>query len=103
MQLHKNSEQFDDLGVIVVAVSQEEKDLSKALSMAEKTGVGFPLVHDVERANVPQLDRTTAYYLDADGVVRQVFPMSAYLRPSAEVVLAEIERIQDEQRRRRRR
>lgn len=103
MQLHKNSEQFDDLGVIVIAISQEEEDLSKALSMAQKTVVGFPLVHDVERGTAPQLDRTTAYYVDADGVVRQVFPMSAYLRPSAEVVLAEIERLQDEERRRRRR
>ena len=100
MQLHNDAARFDDLGVVVLAVSQEEQDLSKALTMAEKTGVRFPLLHDVQRQTAPRLDRTTAYYIDAEGVVRQVFPMSAYLRPSSDVVLAEIERLRAEERRR---
>lgn len=98
MQLHDHAEQFEQLGVVVLAVSQEEKDLSSALSMAEKTGVRFPLLHDVDRRTAPRLDRTTGYYVDADGVVRQVFPMTAYLRPSTDVVLAEIERLRSAER-----
>jgi len=86
-------DRFEELGVFVVAVSQEEEDLSRVLDMARKTGVRFPLVHDVGRATTPRLDRTHGYLVDGDGVVRQIFPMSAYMRPSADVVLAEIERI----------
>ena len=93
MQLQSEIGRFEELGVAVVAVSQEEKDLSKAPQMARQTGASFPVVHDVNRATAPQLDRTNAYFLDAKGVVRQVFPMSAYLRPSTALVLDEIERI----------
>ena len=94
MQLQSEIDRFEELGVAVIAVSQEEKDLSKAPQMAQRTGASFPVVHDLNRATAPQLDRTNAYYLDAQGVVRQVFPMSAYLRPSTALVLDEIERIQ---------
>lgn len=93
MQLQDEMERFDDLGVFVVGMSQEEEDLSRVLDMAQKTRVKFPLVHDVKRETAPQFDRTNAYFIDAEGVVRQIFPMSAYMRPSTTLVLNEIERI----------
>ncbi len=83
------------MGILIVGMSQEEKDLSNVLEMASKTGVKFPLVHDVMRKTAPQFDRTNAYYIDAEGIVRQIFPMSAYMRPSTDLVLNEIKRIQD--------
>ena len=93
MQLQDVKDGFDDLGVFMIGMSQEEKDLSRALEMAAKTRVKFPLVHDVMRQTAPGFDRTNAYFLDEEGIVRQVFPMSAYMRPSSTLVLDEIARI----------
>ena len=93
MQLQSVKDRFDALGVAIVAISQEEKDLSKAPNMARQTAVTFPVIHDVNRASAPQLDRTNAYFLDAEGIVRQIFPMSSYMRPSSELVVGEIARI----------
>ena len=38
-------------------------------------------------------DRTTAYFIDSEGVVRQVFPMLIHSRPSWDAILGEIERL----------
>lgn len=37
------------------------------------------------------LDRTTAYLVDADGVVRQIFPMTIHHRPSWRALLGELD------------
>ena len=91
MQLQDLQEGFDSLGVAIVAMSQEEKDLSKAPSMAQKNGLSFPVVHDLQHEQAPQFDRTNGYFIDANGIVQQIFPMSAYMRPSSTIVLDEIE------------
>jgi len=90
VQLQSQQSRFESMDIAIVAVSQEEVDLSKAPEMAAKTGAEFPVVHDLKHELAPQFDRTNAYFIDAQGVVRQIFPMSSYMRPSMSLVFQEI-------------
>jgi hypothetical protein len=93
VQLQSQLSRVDSLGVAVIAHNQEEKDLSMAPDMARKNGLEFPVVHDVNHELAPHFDRTNAYFLDSDGVVQQIFPMSSYMRPSMSLVFNEIKAI----------
>ena len=48
---------------------------------------------DLERAQTSGYDRVTAYLIDREGIVRQVFPMIIRSRPSWEALLEESRRI----------
>ena len=53
----------------------------------------FDVVADLNREQTLEYDRTTAYLIDKQGVVRQIFPMIIHARPSWEVVLDEVQRL----------
>jgi hypothetical protein len=57
----------------------------------------FPLVADVGREQTERYEQTTAYLVDADGVVRQVFPMLTYARGSVRAILREVDRLMTEE------
>ena len=86
-------ERFEALDTVVVAVSQEDEDLSLAARMAQTVEAPFDIAFDLQRKKSFAYDRTTAYLIDKRGIVRQVFPTLAYSRPSWEAILSEADRI----------
>lgn len=76
-------------------MAQEDKALDEHGRMlaALKPEPRFDVVADLNREKTLQYDRTTAYLIDKQGVVRQIFPMIIHARPSWEVVLDEMERV----------
>ncbi len=79
---------------MVIAIAQEDEDLASHGRMGKSLNdVPFDIVADLGRAETEAWDRTTAYFIDKEGVVRQVFPMIIHARPSWEVVLREMDRI----------
>ena len=76
-------------------MSQEDESLEKAaafLTGFEPEPV-FPIAADFGRERTTMLDRTTAYWIDEQGVVQQVFPMLIHSRPSLDAILGEIGRL----------
>ena len=86
-------ERFEDLDTQVVAISQEDEELSLAAGMSEKVEPPFDVLFDLEREKSTTFDRTTAYLIDKHGIVREIFPMIIHARPSWEIILGEIERM----------
>jgi len=78
-------------------VSQEDKEVSEEkyrpfLARLQPVPY-FDVLIDANRVATPTLDRTTAYLIDKQGVVRQIFPMIIHARPSWRAFLPEIERL----------
>jgi hypothetical protein len=63
--------------------------------MAQRLGSvpPFEVLHDLKRQRTAPYDRTTAYLIDKNGQVRQVFPMLIHMRPSWEPVLREVAKL----------
>ena len=79
---------------MVVALSQEDKELEKFAEMpARFPDLRFPILADFDRKETLGYDRTTAYLIDETGVVREVFPMIIHARPSWDVVLGEVRKL----------
>lgn len=93
---------YDDLeamDTIVIAVSQEDETLVDHARMADlalDSAPRFVLVADLSRERALEYDRTTAYLIDKKGKVRQIFPMIIHARPSWEIILKEVDRLQAE-------
>ena len=88
---------MNELNTAVIAVSQEDRDLKSFGKMPGRFKGEFPIVADLKREWVPALDRTTAYLIDKQGIVREVFPMIIHARPSWDVVLGELEKLEGEE------
>ncbi len=56
------------------------------------------LCFDLERAATTRYDRTTAYLIDRQGIVREIFPMTIRARPSGRVILSAAAALEAEQR-----
>ena len=89
---------YDDveaLGLSVVALSQEDESLDRYGSFLSRFGDGprFPITADLGRRATPRYDRVSAYLVDRERRVRQIFPMVIHTRPSWESILAEAERV----------
>ena len=87
---------YDDLEMldtVVVAIAQEDKTLSDhgKFLKAFKPAPRFDIVADLDRAETKAYDRTTAYLIDKEGIVRQIFPMIIHARPAWEAILREID------------
>ena len=78
-------------------LSQEDVDLESFARMPAtlKPSPRFPVLADLERAKTPEYDRTSAYLIDAQGIVRQIFPMIIHARPSWGIILREVEKLSD--------
>ena len=92
MELRELAELFAGQDVSILGVSQEDDDLDKARRMHASLGGGelpLELAFDLGREATDAFDRTTAYLIDRDGIVQQVFPMIIHSRPSGVVLLKE--------------
>ncbi len=87
--------EFQQRDIAVIAVAQEDKDVSSHAQILKrfKSDRKFEIVVDVDRRKTSSYDRTSAYLIDEQGVVRQVFPMLIHSRPSWRAILAEFDRI----------
>jgi hypothetical protein len=83
---------------VVIAIAQEDKQLEEHGMLPASFGrdLPFDVVADLNRAETEAYDRTTAYLIDKNGIVRQVFPMLIHNRPSWEAILREVDRVQRE-------
>jgi hypothetical protein len=90
-------DEIEALDGAAVAVSQEDTDLASFGKMSARFDGRFPILADVGRERVRALDRTTAYLIDKQGIVREVFPMIIHARPSWRVVLNEMAGLRAEQ------
>jgi len=87
-------DEFEKRDIVVVAVAQEEKKLADhAKTVGRFPEAPFFIVADVNHEKTRPYSRTTAYFIDKSGTVRQVFPMEIYNRPSWWAILNEVDRI----------
>jgi alkyl hydroperoxide reductase subunit AhpC len=89
-------DKFAALDTEVIALAQEDNDIKKhALMMSSfDPKPKFKIVADLERKKTKNYDRTTAYLIDKEGIVRQIFPMMIHHRPSWDAILGEVEKLQ---------
>ena len=86
---------FEDADTVVIAVAQEDKDLEshgKFLQRFESLPP-FEIVADLGRADTDQYKRTCTYFIDRQGVVRQIFPQTIHYRVDWSAILAEVQRM----------
>lgn len=95
VELQDKFDSFKNLDTVVVAVSQEDRDLESATKFLQgfKPDLPFTIVADFNREKTQAYDRTTAYFMDKSGKVRQVFPMLIHERASWDPILTEIKSI----------
>jgi len=88
-------DQFTELDTRVVAISQEDEELSKFAAMPGrlKPMPRFDILADLMRKETLAYDRTTAYLIDRQGIVRQIFPMVIHTRPSWKIILKETKKM----------
>lgn len=91
-------EKFEQRGVPVVAIAQEDTDLASHAKFLNrfKDGPWFTILADLNRQKSTMYDRVTTYVVDARGVVRQVMPQLIRQRAEWEAVLGEVHRLLEE-------
>ena len=83
---------------MVVAIAQEDESLEEnGRILRNLKEPPFDVVADIDREVTTTYDRTTAYLIDKEGVVRQIFPMLIHARPSWDAIVGEIETLVAEQ------
>ncbi len=88
-------DEFTKRDTVVIAIAQEDTDLESHGKFLRKfsSPPPFDIVADIGRKGAPRYDRTTAYLIDKQGVVRQVFPMLIHSRPTMSALVHEVDRI----------
>lgn len=89
---------FEAANTVVVAVAQEDKDLESHGKFLQRfaTPPPFEIVADLERVDTDQYKRTCTYFIDREGVVRQIFPQMIRHRADWSSILAEVKRLTDQ-------
>ena len=87
--------EFTRRDTVVIAVAQEDTALKAHAKFLKNFGSGppFDIVADLNRKQTTAYDRTTAYLIDKQGIVRQIFPMLIHSRPSWRAILSEVDRL----------
>ncbi len=87
--------EFEKRDTVVIAVAQEDKDMDSHRGILRnfKPDRGFQIAPDIGRRKTRAYDRTTAYLIDKQGIVRQIFPMLIHSRPSWKAILAEVDKL----------
>ena len=80
---------------MVIAVAQEDADLKTHGQIREKLKqpLGFEIVADIGRQATQRYKQTTAYLIDRDGIVREIFPMTVHHRASWRAILNAVDRL----------
>lgn len=88
--------ELDKRDTVVIAIAQEDEDLESHGKILQKIGgdMPFDVLADLERKGTPRYDRTTAYLIDKNKVVRQIFPMLIHSRPSWWAIVHQIDELQ---------
>ncbi len=94
-ELRRNYETIEASGLSIIGLALEETSAADTKKFVPSMGgePPFPLVSDVERVQTKGFEQTTSYLIDADGVVRQVYPMLTYARGSMRAMLRDVERV----------
>ena len=89
-------DEFEKRDTVVIAIAQEDKDLQSHAKILKsfKPKPRFPIALDVGREQTEKYKRTTAYLIDTEGIVQQIFPMLIHSRPSWSAILSEIDQLQ---------
>ena len=92
-------EEFTKRGIHVIAVAQEDKDLEShgKFTASFETPPPFDIVANLERGDADPYKRTCGYYIDKQGVVRQVFPNTIRYRADWDAVLSGIDQARKKQ------
>ena len=93
-QLQELVEEFEARDTVVVTIANEERDPADSAKVRNHLGgeePAFVNLVDMGWSLAEHFERTTAYWVDAEGVVRQVFPMEIYSRPPWWAILNEID------------
>ena len=96
MQLQKRYDELEKRDTVVIAIAQEDKSVEE---FAGFYGAGFApaprfeAVVDIDRERTTAYDRTSAYLIDKQGIVREVFPMLIHYRATWDAILGEIDRL----------
>lgn len=88
-------DKFEALDTVVIAVAQEDDNMAdhgKMLKSLEATP-RFHVVADLGRKKTKSYDRTTAYLINKQGIVRQIFPMLIHARPTWNAILGEVAKL----------
>ena len=94
MELQARASRLADLDSAALAISQEDADLESAAAFLDKfaEAPGFPVLADLGGERTTKAyDRATTYFIDEQGIVRQIFPMMIRKRAGWPAILAEIE------------
>lgn len=88
-------DEFEERDTVVIDVAQEDTDLAShgKFLVNFSPGPRFDIVADIDRKKTKKYDRTTAYLIDKEGMVRQIFPMLIHERASWGGILHEIDRM----------
>lgn len=90
-------DEFQKRDTVVIAVAQEDTDMKGHRKMYDgfDPAPEFYIVGDFKRQKTKRFDRTTAYLIDKEGIVRQIFPMMIHHRPSWDAILGEVDKINE--------
>lgn len=88
-------DEFASRDAAVIAIAQEDTDLESHAKMFRRFDPAprFGIVADLKREKTAAYKRTTAYLIDPEGIVRQVFPMMIHHRPSWKAIINELDRV----------
>ena len=88
-------DEFEKRDTVVIAIAQEDKDRDSHEKILKnfKPDRPFRIAPDFGRRKTKPYDRTTAYLIDKQGIVRQVFPMLIHSRPTWKAILAELDKL----------
>lgn len=89
--------EFEERDVAILGISSEERNMMDHANVIGELGFmpEWDLVTDIGYRH-DAYERTTAYFVERTGEVRQVFPMEIYDRPPWWAILNEIDRLDDE-------
>jgi len=94
--LQKDYDGFTQRDTVVIAISQEDKDIASAAKFMRhfgSDGPSFTLAADLNREKTQRFRRTTTYLIDKQGVVREIFPAIIHQRPGWSAVLNRIDEL----------
>jgi len=94
VQLQRIYDEFEARDTTVIAIANEETRLEDNAKLAQRfrrEPPRFVNLVDLGFSLSDRVERTTAYWVDEKGIVRQVFPMEIYSRPPWWAILNEID------------
>lgn len=94
-ELHDMYAEVESRDFEVVAMANEEQSLLAHMKVLGEFDSlpPFPLAVDINRQRTEAYERTTAYLIDKQGVIQQIFPMEVYDRAPWWPLFNEIDRL----------